>query len=52
MGEVINSLGATFPKSLRIEAQGEFALGYYQQRQVFFTKQENTEIENLTEDTE
>ena len=52
MGEVINSLGATFPKSLRIEAQGEFALGYYQQRQVFFTKQESTEVENLTEDTE
>lgn len=52
MGEVINSLGATFPKNLRIEAQGEFALGYYQQRQTFFTKKENNEVENLTEGTE
>lgn len=52
MGEVINSLGATFPKSLRIEAQGQFALGYYQQRQAFFTKQETKESENLIEDKE
>lgn len=52
MGEVIDRLGATFPKSLRIEAQGEFALGYYHQRQTFFTKKDNAELEILTEGSE
>lgn len=52
IGEVLDNLGANFPRSLRIEAQGQFALGYYQQRQAFFTKQENNELENLFEDKE
>lgn len=52
VGEVIDSLGTSFPKSLRMEAQGQFALGYYQQRQAFFAKKESTELENLTEDAE
>lgn len=52
IGEVLDNIGSNFPKSLRIEAQGQFALGYYQQRQAFFTKKENIEVENLTEDTE
>lgn len=50
IGEVLGKLGANFPKSLRMEAQGQFALGYYQQRQFFYSKKENTELENLTED--
>lgn len=52
VGKVIDSLGTSFPKSLRMEAQGQFALGYYQQRQAFFAKKESTELENLTEDVE
>lgn len=50
IGEVLDNLGAHFPRSLRMEAQGQFALGYYQQRQAFFTKQETKELENLIED--
>lgn len=52
IGGIVNSLGSSFPKSLRMESQGEFALGYYQQRQAFFTKQTNTENENPTEEAE
>lgn len=52
VGEVIDSLGTSFPKSLRMEAQGQFALGYYQQRQAFFAKKESTELENLKEGAE
>ena len=33
IGEIINRLGTTFPKNLRIEAQGHFAIGYYHQSQ-------------------
>ncbi|GGB54137.1 type I-C CRISPR-associated protein Cas8c/Csd1 [Oceanisphaera marina] len=50
LGEVIDNLESDFPKSLRIEAQGQFALGYYQQKQAFFTKKETSEVENLIED--
>lgn len=49
MGEIIDSLSSSFPKSLRMEAQGQFALGYYQQKQSFFAKKELTELENLQE---
>lgn len=52
ISEIVAELGASFPRSLRIEAQGEFALGYYQQRQAFFTKQTNTENENLSGEEE
>jgi CRISPR-associated protein Csd1 len=33
IGEIVNALGTTFPKSLRMEAQGHFAIGYYHQSQ-------------------
>lgn len=36
VGEIIDPLGPTFPKTLRIEAQGHFAIGYYHQRQARF----------------
>lgn len=52
ISEIVAGLGASFPKSLRLEAQGEFALGYYQQRQAFFAKKTNTENENLPEEIE
>jgi CRISPR-associated protein Csd1 len=43
--EIINRLPATgaFPATLSLEAQGLFAVGYYHQRQAFFTKRERTE---------
>jgi CRISPR-associated protein Csd1 len=33
IGEIVDALGTTFPKSLRMEAQGYFAIGYYHQSQ-------------------
>lgn len=51
--EVINSLG-NFPRSLSIEDQGRFAIGYYHQSQAYFTKHdENTSTEaNIDTDSE
>ena len=37
IGEVLEPV-ADFPKHLTLPDQGRFALGYYQQRQFFFTK--------------
>ena len=31
IGEILDGLGGTFPRSLRLEDQGRFALGYYHQ---------------------
>lgn len=36
--EVMNALPPQFPKRLTLEEQGMFALGYYHQRQDFYTK--------------
>ena len=38
IGEIVDRLGSTFPRSLRIEAQGHFAIGYYHQTQARFSK--------------
>jgi CRISPR-associated protein Csd1 len=48
LGEIITKLDAApFPARLSLEAQGEFAIGYYQQRQAFFKrKEETTEVES------
>ncbi|MFZ0391519.1 MAG: type I-C CRISPR-associated protein Cas8c/Csd1 [Calditrichia bacterium] len=40
MGEIISHLPPDLPGSIRLEDQGEFAIGYYHQRQDFFTKKE------------
>lgn len=40
IGEIVDLLGTTFPKSLRIEAQGHFAIGYYHQTQARFGRAE------------
>lgn len=40
IGEVVDKLGPTFPRSLRIEAQGHFAIGYYHQTQARFARSE------------
>ncbi|MFE8070768.1 type I-C CRISPR-associated protein Cas8c/Csd1 [Marinobacteraceae bacterium S3BR75-40.1] len=42
MGEIVDLLGSSFPRSLRIEAQGRFAIGYYHQTQARYTKSQVT----------
>ena len=42
IGEVLEPV-ADFPKHLTLADQGRFALGYYQQRQFFFTKKPTTD---------
>lgn len=38
IGQIIDLLGASFPRSLLIEAQGRFAIGYYHQTQARFAR--------------
>ncbi|GAB2723413.1 hypothetical protein GCM10027172_17190 [Halomonas garicola] len=38
MADIIDGLGEKFPKSLHIEDQGRFAIGYYHQSQARFSK--------------
>lgn len=40
---IVDLLDTTFPKSLRIEAQGHFAIGYYHQSQARFVRLDPTE---------
>jgi CRISPR-associated protein Csd1 len=40
VGEIVDLLGTSFPRSLRIEAQGHFAIGYYHQSQTRFGRTE------------
>jgi CRISPR-associated protein Csd1 len=41
-GEILSELN-DFPRNLRLPDQGRFALGYYHQRQAFFTKSAPTQ---------
>jgi CRISPR-associated protein Csd1 len=41
LGEVLGAVN-DFPKHLSLQDQGRFALGYYHQRQAFFTKSDDT----------
>ncbi|MBP6531389.1 MAG: type I-C CRISPR-associated protein Cas8c/Csd1, partial [Burkholderiales bacterium] len=41
LGEVLGAVN-DFPKHLSLQDQGRFALGYYHQRQAFFTKPDDT----------
>lgn len=43
MGEIINKLEGEFPETLLLQDQGRFIIGYYQQVQNFFVKNENNE---------
>lgn len=45
LGEILNPV-ADFPKHMPLPDQGRFALGYYHQRQAFFTK--NPDVPNAT----
>lgn len=38
VGQLLDRLDSNFPKTFSLEEQGEFYLGYYQQRQKQFTK--------------
>lgn len=40
IGEIMEGL-ADFPRILALPEQGRFALGYYHQRQAFFTKHQD-----------
>ncbi|NLW46972.1 MAG: type I-C CRISPR-associated protein Cas8c/Csd1 [Firmicutes bacterium] len=44
LGEIMGNLN-DFPAHLDLHEQGRFAIGYYHQRQAFFTKSENIAIE-------
>lgn len=46
--EIVAGLPEQFPRSLRIEDQGRFAIGYYHQSQAHFTKRDG----DATQDTE
>lgn len=43
MGEIMNSLGDEFPKTLSLTEQGKFIIGYYQQEQAFYVSKKETE---------
>jgi CRISPR-associated protein Csd1 len=43
IGTIINGLGDRFPRSLRIEDQGRFAIGYYHQSQARFAKKDSAD---------
>lgn len=38
IGEIIGGLGSQFPRSLKLEDQGRFAIGYYHQSQARFSR--------------
>lgn len=50
VGGIIDQLGPTFPKNLRIEAQGHFAIGYYHQTQARFARADTTDTDSEGED--
>lgn len=46
--EIINEIFPNgFPNHLSLQDQGRFMVGYYQQRQEFYTKKEKTETDNV-----
>lgn len=44
IGQTVDLLGPSFPRSLLIEAQGRFAIGYYHQAQARFTRNDGPDI--------
>jgi CRISPR-associated protein Csd1 len=50
--QIIDGLGCEFPKTLRLEDQGRFAIGYYHQRnERFRSKASKDEAADITDDT-
>ncbi len=53
IGDIVAGLPDQFPRSLRIEDQGRFAIGYYHQAQAHYTKRiADDETANATDNTE
>ncbi|GAB3380522.1 hypothetical protein GCM10027514_19760 [Azotobacter armeniacus] len=50
IGEIVDGLASQFPRSLRLEDQGRFAIGYYHQSQARFTR--NPAVDKAEADTE
>ncbi|MGD9714913.1 MAG: type I-C CRISPR-associated protein Cas8c/Csd1, partial [Thermomicrobiales bacterium] len=46
IGQTIELLDAAFPRSLMIEAQGRFAIGYYHQTQARFARPDGSDAED------
>ena len=46
MGEIMGELGTCFPAVLTLEEQGRFILGYYQQNQILYISNKDTNKEN------
>ena len=44
LGQIVDLLGTDFPRSLRVESQGRFALGYYHETQARFKDIPDSEI--------
>lgn len=51
IGLVLSALPPTFPKQLTIEQQGQFAVGYYHQKQSFFAKKDSGQNAESTQTT-
>lgn len=52
MCEIFGGLDAQFPRSLRIEEQGQFAIGYYHQSQARFAKKRERDIDESNMENE
>ena len=52
LGDVMDGISAPFRPTLSLEEQGQFAVGYYHQRQEFFKKAESKELPEITENGE
>lgn len=52
IGETIDLLGTAFPRSMRIDAQGHFAIGYYHQTQARFTPRSGQDATDTTTEGE
>ena len=45
IGDITDKMPACFPKTLSLEEQGEFIIGYYHQNKALYTKKENNSEE-------
>ena len=52
VGQIVNDLSGEFPKTLNLEDQGRFIVGYYQQNKVLYTATENTDNKKTEEGQE
>ncbi len=52
IGETINQLGSAFPRNLRIDAQGHFAIGYYHQTQARYSRSSGHDATDTTTEGE